>query len=292
MELSLNQITQQYGETAVLKDITFTLTPGVYGLLGANGAGKTTLFKIICGLLLPTAGTIQYNQQAIQTQGDYYRSHLGFLPQDFRYYPDFSGLKFMLYIAALKGLNSKAAKNKCTELLSIVGLEDVKHKKIKTYSGGMKQRLGIAQAMINDPEILILDEPTVGLDPKERVHFRNLLASLATKKIVLLSTHIVSDVEYIADEILILKKGKLENRGTAQELLQEIKEAVWEVVVTKEQANELRQTYTISNQRHTNNGDILLRIVAKTKPLETALQVTPILEDLYLYHFRQEGSYQ
>lgn len=292
MELTLDKINQKYAETAVLTNISFTLTPGVYGLLGANGAGKTTLFKIICGLLSPTTGSVHYNQQDIRIQGDYYRSHLGFLPQDFRYYPDFSGLKFMLYIAALKGLNSKVAQKRCAELLSAVGLEAVKNKKIKTYSGGMKQRLGIAQALINDPEILILDEPTVGLDPKERVHFRNLLASLATEKIVILSTHIVSDVEYIADEILILKKGKLENRGTAQELLAEIKDAVWEVVVTKNQANELSPHYTISNQRYAENGDILLRIVAKKCPLSTALSVTPTLEDLYLYHFRQEGSFQ
>lgn len=214
MELTINNITKQYGNVTVLDDVSYRFTPGIYGILGANGAGKTTLFRIICGLMRANCGNIQYDHKDIALQAEYYRSILGFLPQDFRYYPDFTGLNFMMYIASLKGLNGKIAKKRCLDLLIQVGLDDVKNKKIRKYSGGMKQRLGIAQAMINNPEILILDEPTVGLDPKERVKFRKLISSFASEKIVLLSTHIVSDIEYIADEIIILKKGRIENTGT------------------------------------------------------------------------------
>ena len=195
MELTINNITKQYGNVTVLDDVSYRFTPGIYGILGANGAGKTTLFRIICGLMRANCGNIQYDHKDIALQAEYYRSILGFLPQDFRYYPDFTGLNFMMYIASLKGLNGKIAKKRCLDLLIQVGLDDVKNKKIRKYSGGMKQRLGIAQAMINNPEILILDEPTVGLDPKERVKFRKLISSFASEKIVLLSTHIVSDVE-------------------------------------------------------------------------------------------------
>ncbi|ALS01201.1 ABC transporter ATP-binding protein [Enterococcus silesiacus] len=291
MELKISNVSKEYDNVQVLNNLSFSLKPGVYGLLGANGAGKTTLFRVICGLMKPTRGEIHYNHKDIQLQTEAYRSILGFLPQDFRYYADFSGLKFMLYIAALKGLNKTMAKKRTLELLTMVGLAEVKNKKIKQYSGGMKQRLGIAQAMINDPEILILDEPTVGLDPKERVRFRNLISSFSKEKIVILSTHIVSDVEYISDEILVLKKGSLVNRGTPKELLKEIETAVWECVVAEEQVHELMQTYTISNQKHAENG-VVIRIVSKEMPFQTAYKVSPTLEDLYLYYFREEGIEQ
>mgnify|MGYP000855206462 CR=1 FL=1 len=288
MELKLDNITKNYGTAATLSEVSFTLNPGVYGLLGANGAGKTTLFRIICGLMKPTQGAVKYNNRDISTQAESFRTILGFLPQDFSYYPDFTVLKFMLYISSLKGLNHKTAKKRCLKLLKQVGLDDVKGKRIRKYSGGMKQRLGIAQAMINDPEILILDEPTAGLDPKERVKFRKLISSFASKKIVILSTHIVADVEYIADEILILKEGRLVDRGSVPALLKEIQHQVWECLISEGEVTEMEEKFLVSNRRHVEN-DILLRIVSDKKPKEDARQVDPALEDLYLFYF-QEGD--
>ena len=198
MELRIENLTKQYGSFLAVNNLSMVLTCGVYGLLGANGAGKTTLMRLLCDIQLPTAGTISYDGQNIREYGDRYRNVLGYLPQDFGYYPDFTALKFLLYMSAIKGLSKGYARQRSLELLDEVGLLQVKDKKIKTFSGGMKQRLGIAQAMLNDPKILILDEPTAGLDPKERVRFRNLISGFSRNKIVLLSTHIVSDVEYIA----------------------------------------------------------------------------------------------
>lgn len=194
MELRLNNICKSYDNKAAVKDVSVVLTEGVYGLLGANGAGKTTLMRIICDIQDATSGNVEYNDMDIRVLGGDYRDLLGYLPQHFGYYPDFTAYKFLLYMAALKGLNKNFAKSKALELLNLVDLMHVKDKKIKTFSGGMKQHLGIAQAMLNDPKILVLDEPTVGLDPKERVKFRNLISSLSADRIVLLSTHIVSDV--------------------------------------------------------------------------------------------------
>lgn len=287
MRLELNNITKKYDDTVVLQNVSFSLKPGVYGLLGSNGSGKTTLFRIISGVIKQDTGTITYNHDDVQANSDAFRSVLGFLPQDFSYYPDFTGMKFMLYIAALKGINKTFAKKRCLELLKLVGLEDVKNKKIKKYSGGMKQRLGIAQAMINDPEVLILDEPTVGLDPKERVRFRNLISSFSENKIIILSTHIVSDIEYIADEILVLNQGKLENRGASSELVKTIDGYVWESIVETNKRNELVARHIISNQKHEGH-ETVLRIISKEKPTSNAKQVEPTLEDLYLYYFREE----
>lgn len=207
MQLAVNDLTKRYtGKTAV-DHISFTLTPGVTGLLGANGAGKTTLMRLLCGILRPTEGTINLGENDVGSEE--YRNLLGYLPQDFGYYPEFSGRDFLLYMAALKGLNKASAKEKTDVLLRQVNLTDAADKKVKTYSGGMKQRLGIAQALLNDPKLIILDEPTAGLDPRERVHFRNLIAELGKSSVVLLSTHIVSDVEQIADRILMMKDGKI-----------------------------------------------------------------------------------
>ena len=289
MELTLQNITKKYERVLVLNDISLTLKPGIYGLLGANGAGKTTLFRIICRLMEPTHGSIKFNGKNVNQQAEAYRTNLGFLPQDFSYYPDFTGMRFMLYIAALKGLNNTVAKKRSLELLKQVGLEEMKDIKIRKYSGGMKQRLGIAQAMLNNPQILILDEPTVGLDPKERVIFRKLISSFANNKIVILSTHIVADVEYIADEIIVLKKGMILNKGTTDILLKEIQNHVWECFVNMDQINLFEDKFIVSNRKYTENGAVL-RIVSTNQPALNAKKVEPSLEDLYLYYFREEGE--
>ena len=289
MELTLQNITKKYERVLVLNDISLTLKPGIYGLLGANGAGKTTLFRIICRLMEPTHGSIKFNGKNVNQQAEAYRTNLGFLPQDFSYYPDFTGMRFMLYIAALKGLNNTVEKKRSLELLKQVGLEEMKDIKIRKYSGGMKQRLGIAQAMLNNPQILILDEPTVGLDPKERVKFRKLISSFANNKIVILSTHIVADVEYIADEIIVLKKGMILNKGTTDILLKEIQNHVWECFVNMDQINLFEDKFIVSNRKYTENGAVL-RIVSTNQPALNAKKVEPSLEDLYLYYFREEGE--
>lgn len=289
MELTLQNITKKYERVLVLNDISLTLKPGIYGLLGANGAGKTTLFRIICRIMEPTHGSIKFNGKNVNQQAEAYRTNLGFLPQDFSYYPDFTGMRFMLYIAALKGLNNTVAKKRSLELLKQVGLEEMKDIKIRKYSGGMKQRLGIAQAMLNNPQILILDEPTVGLDPKERVKFRKLISSFANNKIVILSTHIVADVEYIADEIIVLKKGMILNKGTTDILLKEIQNHVWECFVNMDQINLFEDKFIVSNRKYTENGAVL-RIVSTNQPALNAKKVEPSLEDLYLYYFREEGE--
>ncbi|MHC5249221.1 ATP-binding cassette domain-containing protein [Enterococcus sp. LJL90] len=289
MELLLVDISKNYDDQPVLKDITMRLSPGIYGFLGENGAGKTTLLQILTGLTKPSQGEVLYNSKNILENLAAFHSELGFLPQDFNYYPEFTGLKFMLYLAALKGLNKKVAKKRCLELLKWVGLSSMQNKKIKKYSGGMKQRLGIAQALINDPKVLVLDEPTVGLDPKERVKFRKLLSSFSQEKIVLLSTHIVSDIEYIADEIFILKAGQIANSGTAAELVASVDNFVWEVVVTPAELKNFIAKYPISNQKN-EDGTIILRVLTTKAPATNAKPVQPTLEDLYLYYFREEQS--
>lgn len=211
MELMIDRISKQYQNRIAVDRVSAKLHQGVYGLLGANGAGKTTLMRMLCGILKPTGGTITFDALDVSEEG--YRAVLGYLPQDFGYYPEFSGMDFLLYLAALKGIPKAQAKRRARELLELVSLQEVSRRKIKTYSGGMKQRLGIAQALLNDPKLLILDEPTAGLDPKERVRFRNLIESLGKDSIVLLSTHIVSDIEHIADEVLMMKDGQLIFQG-------------------------------------------------------------------------------
>lgn len=211
MELIVDRLSKQYQNKIAVDRISFHLQKGVYGLLGANGAGKTTLMRMLCGILRPTSGSAAFDGFDVTTEK--YRSLLGYLPQDFGYYPDFTGRDFLLYMAALKGLGRTQARRRTGELLELVSLKDVEQKKIKTYSGGMKQRLGIAQALLNDPRLLILDEPTAGLDPRERVRFRNLIAEIGKENIVLLSTHIVSDIEHIADQVLMMKDGGLVYQG-------------------------------------------------------------------------------
>lgn len=220
MELIIDRVSRQYKNKIAVDRISLKLHRGVHGLLGANGAGKTTLMRMLCGILKPTGGTIAFD--GIDVSEESYRAILGYLPQDFGYYPEFSAADFLLYLAALKGIPKDRAKRKTRELLELVSLSDVSRKKIKTFSGGMKQRLGIAQALLNDPKLLILDEPTAGLDPKERVRFRNLIEELGKNNIVLPSTHIVSDIEHIADQVLIMKDGQLIYQGKWEETREDL----------------------------------------------------------------------
>lgn len=207
MELTADRITKQYKNKIAVDRISFTLTKGVTGLLGANGAGKTTLMRLLCGILVPDSGTVSCDGMGVESEE--YREILGYLPQEFGYYPEFTGRDFLLYMSAVKGLRKPEAKRKTEELIELVGLKDAARKKVRTYSGGMKQRLGIAQALLNDPQVLIMDEPTAGLDPQERIRFRDLIADIGQNRVVLLSTHIVSDLEHIADRLMILREGKL-----------------------------------------------------------------------------------
>lgn len=220
MELVIDRLTKQYKNKIAVDRLSFHFMPGVYGLLGANGAGKTTLMRMICGILTPTGGTISLD--GIDVSEEAYRSRLGYLPQDFGYYPNFTGKDFLMYMAALKGLDKHAAARRVDELLELVAMSDHANKKMRTYSGGMKQRIGIAQALLNSPDLLVLDEPTAGLDPKERVRFRNLIASLGEKSIVLFSTHIVSDIDRIANRILMMNMGQLVFDGTKEDVPEDL----------------------------------------------------------------------
>ena len=286
MELKTIELTKKYGSKIAVNHLNITLSNGVYGLLGANGAGKTTFMRLLCNIQVPTSGKIVLNGKNIMGLGEKYRDLLGYLPQHFGYYPDFSALDFLLYVSALKGLSDQNAKKKSKELLEEVGLSAESKHKIKTFSGGMKQRLGIAQAMLNDPHILILDEPTTGLDPKERVRFRNLISAFAKDRIVILSTHIVSDVEFIAEEIIMMKSGQIVHFGKPQEITSEINGQVWECAVPTARAEEYAATFNTSNLRNTDRGETILRIIADHSPMSNAVEVQPNLEDLYLFYFK------
>lgn len=287
MELRIENLTKQYGATLAVNNLSAVLSCGVYGLLGANGAGKTTLMRLLCDIQTPTLGSVSYDGENIRECGEQYRNQLGYLPQNFGYYPDFTALRFLMYMSAIKGLSKGYAKQRSLELLDEVGLLKVKDKKIKTFSGGMKQRLGIAQAMLNDPKVLILDEPTAGLDPKERVRFRNLISAFSRNKIVLLSTHIVSDVEYIAGEILVMKKGELIHQGKPHEIIHSIDGKVWECSVPNSEVPLYQEHCNIGNLRSEGERTVL-RIIGDEKPADAAVSVVPNLEDLYLYYFNED----
>ena len=284
MELSLDRLTKQYGSKIAVDHVSADLTPGVYGLLGANGAGKTTLMRMLCAILEATSGEVLLNGTEVASLGADYRNILGYLPQDFGFYPGYTAEEFLHYIAALKGIPRRKARKKTKELLETVGLGAAAKKKLKTFSGGMKQRAGIAQALLNDPKILILDEPTAGLDPKERVRFRNLISDYADGRIVILSTHIVSDIEAIADKVFLMKKGKFIMQGSVEELTEKAEGKVWELTVPQKESRKYQETMTVANLRH-EDGFVTLRIISDEKPAQDAVSCAPVLEDLYLYYF-------
>jgi ABC-2 type transport system ATP-binding protein len=291
MELFIDRLTKHYGSKIAVDCVSAELRPGVYGLLGANGAGKTTLMRMLCAILESTSGEVRFNGKDVTAMGADYRNILGYLPQNFGYYPNYTATEFLMYIAALKGIPRNIAKKRTKELLNIVDLSHVASKKVKTFSGGMKQRVGIAQALLNNPKLLILDEPTAGLDPKERVRLRNLLADYAGDKIVILSTHIVSDIEAIADEVLLMKGGKFILKGTVPQLVEKAEGKVWELFVPKEEARKWEAKTTVANFRHEGN-QVVLRIISSTKPAQQAVPCQATLEDLYLYYFgAEEGEY-
>lgn len=287
MKLTLDSVSKYYKDVAAVRDFSATLSPGIYGLLGPNGSGKTTLMRMICNVLRPSRGDIFYNGEPIDSMDARYREILGYLPQQFGYYPNFTAKNFLMYFAALKGLAPFSAEERSEELLEMGGLSSVKNKKLKTLSGGMLQRVGVAQALLNDPQVLILDEPTAGLDPKERIRLRNLISSFSSDRIVVFSTHIVSDLEHIADHFLIMREGSLMRKGTAQELAHEMQGKVWEMKATQREAESLEERLLVSGRRSIGE-QVALRIVCDTKPSEEATLVSPSLEDFYLYHFQED----
>ena len=287
MELKISRVTKQFLEKIAVDRVSLNMKPGVYGLLGANGAGKTTLLRMICGVLTPDSGEISLDRFSVKEEE--YRNRLGYLPQKFGYYPNFTAWDFLMYMAALKGIPRNRAKVRIEELLEAVNLKGVEKKKIAAFSGGMKQRLGIAQALLNNPKLLVLDEPTAGLDPKERVKFRNMISRLGKERIVILSTHIVSDVEYIADEILLMKEGSILHKGSLPEILKPIEGKVWECRVNPSEEAQILEQYTVVNMREDVQGTFL-RVVGEESPSEDAVSVEAALEDLYLYYFAGEGG--
>lgn len=286
MELRIEEITKNYNQNKVyaLDNVSVTMTSGVYGLLGPNGAGKSTLMNIVTQNLKADNGYISWNGENIDKLGNAYRSCLGYMPQQQNLYDEFTGEQFLWYISALKDLKKKVAKERIEELLTIVNLQKERHKKIKTYSGGMKQRLLIAQALLNDPEILIMDEPTAGLDPTERIRIRNFISQISKKKIVLLATHVVSDIEFIAKEIIILHNGKIVRYGETQQLIDEMKNKVFEVLVTEEEKIQYENSqYKIANIMYVDDK-ICLKILSNTRPnIGEVTQIRASLEDVYLF---------
>lgn len=290
MELSLDRLTKHYKSKIAVDCINSAMTSGIYGLLGENGAGKTTLMRMLCGILEPTSGEILYNGHSIYDLGSAYRNLLGYLPQEFGCYPNYTAQEFLFYIAALKGIPGHIAKKRIPLLLELVDLTNAASKKIKTFSGGMKQRLGIAQALLNNPKILVLDEPTAGLDPKERVRLRNILSDFASDKIVLLSTHIVSDIEAVADKIFLMKKGNFVFQGSADELVNHAKGNVWELTVPKQDLQKWEHQYTVANLRHLDGGYASLRMISDERPSPDAVPCEATLEDGYLSFFQTKNG--
>lgn len=285
MELSFDNIVKSYDTVQALKGVSFTLGQGVNAILGPNGSGKSTMMNILSGNLAQTSGCITYNGRDIREMGKDFRKVLGYMPQQQALYPSFTAVQFLGYMAALRGMEQTEAKEAVSRVLAQVALEDVASRKIKTFSGGMKQRLLIAQAILADPDVLVLDEPTAGLDPKQRIEIRNLIASLAKKKIVIVSTHVVSDIAGIAKEILLLQQGELISQLPPRELIRQIDGTVWEVIVNKEELSHWQSQYRISNIAYEENG-FSLRLLSDAE-ISGGYRVKPNLEDVYLSYFEE-----
>jgi len=279
--LETRNLSKAYKRVQALTDFDLVLTPGILGLLGPNGAGKSTLMRMLATITAPTEGTILWNGRDVVKDPEALRSVLGYLPQDFGVYPNLSAQEFLEYMAAIKGMSGKAARQRISDLLDLVNLRDAARRPLGGYSGGMRQRVGIAQALLNDPQLLIVDEPTVGLDPEERVRFRNLLSDLSGERIVILSTHIVSDVESTATDIAILHKGQLKARARPEELLQQMEGSVWEWMASSEELPALKQQFLVSGTMRRLEG-VEVRAVSEARPNAEARPVTPNLEDVYL----------
>lgn len=287
MIIKFNKLSKIYNKKHALNEVTFKICDGVYGLLGTNGAGKTTLINIFMGIIESDGGYISVDDVDIKELGVDFLSQLGYLPQQVQFYKNFSVMEFMNYMSALKGIPKDIGDKRIDELLYTVNLEDAREKKVGALSGGMKQRLGIAQAMLNYPKILILDEPTAGLDPQERIRFRNLISKFSEDRIVIIATHIVSDIEFIANEVIMLKDGKLVVQGKSSELTSKINGFVWNVVIKDKIVPTELKKYQISNIIREKDG-IHLRIVSKKKPEPNAIEITPNLEDVFLYYCGEE----
>lgn len=288
MELKIDHVTKQYKDKLAVDDVSLTLTPGVWGLLGANGAGKTTLMRMIAGIMKPTSGDILYDNLSIQSLQGEYRNIFGYLPQEFGFYPEFTVIDYLSYVAALKGLSRAETRDKIDILLEELTLSGVRKKKIMKLSGGMKRRVGIAQALLNEPEILILDEPTSGLDPGERVRFRNLLSKFAQNRIVLISTHIVPDVEYIANQNAIIKEGRIIALGTTEQLERLVENKVYRCTMRPGELAKWEGRLRIVNLKNEEDGRVSLRYLSEEPMTENSIEEAPRLEDLYLWLFPQE----
>lgn len=285
--LVINNVSKKYGSFCALKEINLEFSNGVYALLAPNGAGKTTLIKLLTTLIFPTSGEILYKGTDIVSLDSEYRDIIGYLPQDFGYYRNYTPTKFLLYLAALKGIKREDAVERVKELLKIVSLEDVANKKMKGFSGGMIQRVGIAQALLNDPKILILDEPTAGLDPKERVRFRNLLSDLSRDRIVIISTHIVSDIEFISNEVIMIKDHKVLYKDFIENICRTLDGMVYETSMTFEESKEFRKEYILLSEKQ-DGGMMKARFISDNHDDEKWVKVNPNIEDVFLYQYRDE----
>ncbi len=288
MKLEIQQLTKSYGSLLALNDFNLTLTPGIYALLGSNGAGKSTLINLLTGNLKPNKGKILYNGKNINDLKKDYRAILGYMPQQQELYEQFNGYRFLNYMAALKGMDAKTAKMEIENVLKIVNLQKDAHRLLGQYSGGMKQRILIAQAIMNQPKIIILDEPTAGLDPKERIRIRNIISKIAREKIVLFATHVVSDIEHIAKEVILMKNGNLLDHRSPLEFCKAIQGKVFELSIQEEELKKVQGEFLISNISQQANG-LLVRILANQKPLQYQyIEAVANLEDVYLYYFSDE----